>query len=541
MIPPQPPPGFAGPFTTDVVARELYSETAGIQRIVPAAVALPRDVDDLRLLVAWATRHRVALVPRGSGSSMSGGAIGAGVIVDLHHLDRPPAVIAGWDRVETGVARTRAEVDDAARNAGLRFPVDPSSSAFATIGGMMACNAAGARTLAFGATRRWVRAIDCVFADGTAARVTRGDHVTPHDPPVLKRWFAARDALRARASRIPRREVRKDASGYGLADFAGSGDLVDLLVGSEGTLALFTGAQLDLAPLPAATGSLLGSWPSIDGAVRGAAIAREAGAVACELLDTSFLRVAARAHPLPVSSAAESVLLVELEGRERDDVKARARALEEAWSRSGAVDVLLGLDDESAESLWGLRHAASPILSRLDPHIRSMQIIEDGCVPPHRLADYVRGVRQLLVDARLEGVLFGHAGDAHLHVNALVDVRHPDWRSRVRALYDGAAGLTSSLGGTMAGEHGDGRLRSPLIGTFHSAEARELMADVKALFDPAGILNPGVKAGDAGDPLSSIKYDLDVPCHPQARALLDEVERARSYDTCRLELLAGSH
>jgi FAD/FMN-containing dehydrogenase len=258
------------------------------------------------------------------------------------------------------------------------------------------------------------------------------------------------------------------------------------------------------------------------------------------LLDATFLRVAARVHPLPVDRESESVLLVELEGATARDVTERARALGAAWQRAGASSVMLGLDAESEESLWTLRHAASPILARLDPHIRSMQVVEDGCVPPARLADYQRGVRQALADAGIEGVIFGHAGDAHLHVNALVDTRTVGWRESVRRLHRTVADLTNRLGGTMAGEHGDGRLRSPLLPEFWDADARTLFAEIKATFEPAGVLNPGVKVGRATDPLAAIKYDPALaPLPPRARAVLDAVERERRYDELRLEMLTA--
>ncbi|MCC6316466.1 MAG: FAD-binding oxidoreductase [Gemmatimonadaceae bacterium] len=534
-----PPPGFHGTFRTDVDARGAYSESAGILRAMPLAVAVPDTPTDVQALARWASRERVPLIARGSGSSMSGAAVGPGVIVDTHRLRAIDAVDPAWNRLRVGAAVTRSRADDAARHHGLRVPVDPSSGAFATIGGMAATNAAGPRTMRFGAMRRWVHAIDCVFADGSAARVSRDR------PPVggatLARWAAAAPDLRARCARLEARHVRKDSSGYGVHDFAVSGDLIDLLVGSEGTLALFTAVELDVLPLPVASASLLCSWPDLDLAVRGAALAREAGAVACELLDASFLAVAARARALPVPSSSEAVLIIEFEDAEPGFATSRAEALAAACRQAGASTTLLGLDPESEEALWALRHAASPILSRLDPHIRSMQVVEDGCVPPERLADYVRGVRAALQACALEGVLFGHAGDAHVHVNALVDVRSPTWKVSVRALYDRVAELTARLGGTMAGEHGDGRLRSPLMSQFWSADAMAIFAELKALFDPVGILNPGVKVGATTDPFQRVKYDpSDAIESPPAHRVLEEVEATRAYDTLRLELLDRS-
>lgn len=532
------PTAFRGPFRTDRLACEAYSESAGILQVIPAAVAVPEDADDLAVLCAWASRMGVALIPRGSGSSMAGGAVGPGVVVDLHRFAEAPSIDPTWARARAGAAVTRAHVDAAARAHGLRFPVDPSSGAFCTIGGMVACNAAGARTLAFGATRPWVQSIDCVFADGSRARISRGATPRSSDPPVLRRWWRLSDSLRRTAAALPTPAVRKQSSGYGIHDFARTGDLVDLLVGSEGTLAFFTAIELSLAPLPGATATLLGAWDSIEGAVFASGLAREAGAVACELLDATFLRVAARGRSLPVDAASESVLLVELEAGDATDAMARGQALARAWQRAGATTVHVGFDPESEEALWALRHAASPILARLDPHIRSMQIVEDGCVPPAQLAAYQRGVRQALADAGLEGVIFGHAGDAHLHVNALVDTRTATWHQQIRALFAAVVRLTRALGGTMAGEHGDGRLRTPVLGDFWSDAALEAFRQVKETFDPAGLLNPGVKTGRGPDGLGAVKYDPARPAlAPHVRAMLDRVEVERRWNELRLELL----
>jgi len=192
--------------------------------------------------------------------------------------------------------------------------------------------------------------------------------------------------------------------------------------------------------------------------------------------------------------------------------------------------------------LWELRHAASPILSRLDPNLKSMQFIEDCAVPPAALPAYVRGVRRILADNDTRGVIFGHAGDAHVHVNPLVDVRRSDWRDRVARILDEVTDLAASLGGTLTGEHGDGRLRTPLMPRVWSAEALRRFGDVKRAFDPAGILNPGVKVPIAGESaLGDIKYDPHLaPLTKPARSALEAVESRRAYSRSRLELLDGT-
>ena len=534
------PPGreFGGTYRDDVAARAVYSESAGIARVMPIAVAVPARTDDVAVLVRWARAQQVALVPRASGSSMPGGAIGSGVIVDLSRLDAIGAPDVDTRRIVVGPGAIRDRVDVAARAVGLRFPVDPSSGAFCTIGGMVSTNAAGARTLRFGATRRWVRSLDCVFDDGSRATVRRG--AAPPRVAAVDRFLTdVAPAVREAGEAIATPTLRKNSSGYGLADFARTDELIDILVGSEGTLALIVGVELDLAPLPGATASLLASYASLDAAVVGAGEASRGNATACELLDRTFLDVAARGAPLPVPERTEAVLLIELEADTTDDAATAAHALASTLERGGATAVMIGLDHADEERLWALRHAASPILSRLDPSLKSMQFIEDGVVPPDRLADYVRGVRAALAAHDVSGVIFGHAGDAHVHVNPLIDVRRDGWRDRVAAVLADVVDLTAKLGGSLSGEHGDGALRAPLLDRTTSTLALELARRTKHAFDPAGLLNPGVKVPAQGQqPLGDIKYDPTLPSLPPTAArVLERIERDRAYASNRLDLL----
>jgi FAD/FMN-containing dehydrogenase len=472
---------------------------------------------------------------------MPGGAVGDGSILDLSRLSWIGPVDVEGRRVWAGAGAVRNAVDAAARTAGLRFPVDPSSGAFCTVGGMTSTNAAGPHTLRFGAMRHWVTALDCVFDDGRRAVVRRGES-PPAGVPAIERFrYEAREAILAAPTQLLEHVgVRKESSGYGLAAYTRSGELVDILVGSEGTLAIVVGVELALAPLPGATSSVLAEFDTLEEAVDGAIRARESGASACELLDRTFLDVAARGGSgTTIAPSTEAVLLAEVEGDDEDAAARAARALGSSFEDAGATSVQLAIDSAMEHELWSLRHAASPTLARLDPELKSMQFIEDGAVPPERLPEYVRGVRAALERHGLRGVIFGHAGDAHAHVNPLVDVRLPDWRERVTALLDDVVSLTARLGGTLAGEHGDGRLRTPLLERVWQPETLELFALVKRGFDPTSILNPGVKVPVAGQhALGVIKYDPSLPpLPPAARAALDDVERNRAYAAPRLALL----
>jgi FAD/FMN-containing dehydrogenase len=542
------PPGFRGTFREDELARAVYSEAAGIGRAIPTAVAVPLDAEDVIMLVKWAAATGTGLVPRGSGSSMSGGAIGKGVVVDLSRINRLAAIDERARTVWADPGVLWSTVDVEARRRGLRFPVDPSSGAFCTIGGMVSTNASGPHTLRYGSTRAWVSAIDCVFSDGEREVITRGEAPPRRIDAIVRFLRDAHGDLVAMDKRRPilHAGVRKESSGYAVHEYATRADLVDLLVGSEGTLAIIVRVQLSLSPLPAATSSLLGSFATLEEATAAAMKAIELGASACELLDRTFLSYAASAPSADDMlrsriEGAAAILLAEVEGESKDAAASKAKELSSAFKAAGAKHVDIALTPDREHDLWELRHAASPILAAMEG-ATSMQFIEDGAVPLSKLPDYVKGVRQALEQRQLNGVIFGHAGDAHVHVNPLIDVGQPGWRDKVSGLLEDVVALTARLGGTLTGEHGDGRLRTPLLNRVWNKEALRAFGLVKKAFDPANIFNPGVKVSLPNQrPIEDIKYDPSLAQLPaEARAALDSVVKARAYDQFRLSLIGRS-
>jgi FAD/FMN-containing dehydrogenase len=515
---------------------------------MPTAVAVPTDAEDVAALVKWAAETRTALIPRGSGSSMAGGAVGNGVVVDmsrLNHLGRiDEAAQTVW--AEPGVLWSTLDV--AARRRGLRLPVDPSSGSFCTLGGMVSTNAAGARSLRYGAMRMWVNALDCIFSDGDRATVTRGEE-PPRRVEAVRRFL--RDAHAEVVSSDTRhpaihKDVRKESSGYGIHQYADKADLIELLVGSEGTLVMIVGVQLRLAPVPVATSSVLGSFGSLGDAATAAGKSVEVGASACELLDRTFLSYAITAEGadekyLRSAKSAEAILLAEVEGASSEEAASKAQELASAFRAAGATNVDVALTPEAEAKIWELRHAASPILSAIENTI-SMQFVEDGAVAPAKLPDYVKGVRQALAARGMGGVIFGHAGDGHVHVNPLVDVRESNWRDKMQRLLDDIVALTARLGGTLSGEHGDGRLRAPLLRRVWHKDSMQAFEVLKKSFDPDNILNPGVKVPLPGQKaLADIKYDPSLtPLPPEARSALDDVVKRRAYNEFRLSLIPGS-
>jgi FAD/FMN-containing dehydrogenase len=532
--------------STSARHRAAYSEGAGIYRIIPAGVALPGSLPELRSLVRWAAASGTGLTARGAGSGIPGNGVGPGIIVDLRErMPRELQVDAATATARTSASVTQAELNRAAAAHGLRLPPDPSSSGWATLGGMVSTNAAGARTVKYGPARPWVLGLEVVTADGEVGWMRRQPAAGPSGPALAALDRFHRDAAPAIegaaatiAARFPR--VRKNTAGYALDQWLASRDDLDLLVGAEGTLGLITTIEWRLAPVPAARAGLrlsLGSLDALEDTVR-ALVAL--GPSAVELLDRTFLDLvtlagqAAERPDLPAGT--EAVLLVEFEGESaaalRSVVGDAVRAVCDL-----ATDVVTALDPEEERRLWALRHAASPILQRLPADRRSLQVIEDGCVPLPKLGAYVSAIRTAAARQGLTVVIFGHAGDGNVHVNVLPELASPGWPGRVAALYEEVSAAVIGLGGTVSGEHGDGRLRAPLLERQYGAEVMELFRRVKTAFDPGGIFNPGVKLPGARPALGDLKIGAGAATIPADIAeALREIERTGGYARSRLQL-----
>jgi FAD/FMN-containing dehydrogenase len=532
----------------DQRARAAYAEGAGIYRIIPAAVAIPATDEDLRLLLAWARRQPVPIVPRGAGSAMGGGNVGPGVVIDLTGF--------GADRLElmpdrllalTGAGLAYSGLNAAAGRYSLRLPPDPSSGWWATLGAMVATNAAGARSVRYGSVRPWVRGLELMTADGAHGWIRRGaatvaepglpavDRFQQHVAPVIQ---AAAPLVR---QRFP--HTRKNSAGYALDAYLESGDLVDLIIGSEGTLGVITSIEWQLDAMPAhhaGAGIVLRDLASLADLVLAI---RQYQPSALELLDQTFLDLVrsesghgTAADWVPPSAA--GLLLVEFE---RDNPASLRGALGDAIRAVDhlAADVRTALTEAETAELWALRHAASPILAGLPDHRRSLQVIEDGCVPVAELGRYVSAVRRAATARGLEVVLFGHAGDGHLHANLLVDVSREGWEEAVGSLLEEVTAEVIGLGGTPAGEHGAGRLRAGLLGRLYGPEVLTLFRSIKQAFDPDGILNPGVLVPGSADamPMDHLKVGARAVALPDDIAqALRSIEREAAYQRPRLSL-----
>ena len=447
-------------------------------------------------MLHWASQQGEPVIPRGAGTGMPGGNVGRGIALDIAACFTalgPLDVSARTLRVEPGVLA--GDVDRVARQAGLFLPPLPSSADRCTVGGMVANNAAGARTFKYGATRDWVQALDVVTADGSQYTLEAGQTL----PPEFSTLHAE---LRAELGDEPPGwpKVRKNSSGYALDRFLPEADAVQLLVGSEGTIAVVTSVTLKLAPVPESQAvafipvrnlldlPILLQW------------ARDNEASACEFFGRRFLEIAsltgytftgASAKDAGALEGAEAALLLELDG-DPDSVSRGMESLQRL-ARELGLKATLGTEKIDRERLWGVRHAASPlIMESARSGLVSTQIIEDSVVPPDALGAYLSGLEEILRAADTDAVIFGHAGDANIHVNPLLDVRRSSWRDAARAILMDTVDLVADLGGTLSGEHGDGRLRAPFVERIWGPKLTACFEKTKATLDPAGILNPGV-------------------------------------------------
>ncbi|WP_344417568.1 FAD-binding and (Fe-S)-binding domain-containing protein [Pseudonocardia ailaonensis] len=480
----------------DAATRAMYASDASLYRIPPLAVVRPRHVDEIASVLHLARAHGVPVTSRGGGTSVAGNAVGRGLVLDFsRHLHRVLDVdpLGRTARVEPGVVQ--AALQAAVRPHGLRFGPDPSSHTRATIGGMIGNNACGSRALGYGRTSDNVLAMTHLLASGDTLRTGYDAHGTPtvDGPEGLLAALRAAAGRHLAAARTEFDLFGRQLSGYAVHHLLPERfDLGRALVGSEGTLAVLTEATVRLVPDPAHRVLVAIGFTDIVAAGRAAPTVVTFGPTACEGMDerlVDVLRSRRGEHTVPPLPKGGAWLLVEIAGDDRDEVVGRARAL-------AAAD--LGLQSEVVEDptvqarLWRIREDGAGMAGRAPSGSPAWPGFEDAAVPPERLGAYLARFDELVAEFGMTSAPYGHFGDGCMHVRLDLPLDRPDGLRVLRAFLTAAAGVVAEFGGSVSGEHGDGRARGELLALTYSTEAIALFGAVKRAFDPENLLNPGV-------------------------------------------------
>lgn len=488
----------SGDVICDVVGRSLYATDGSLFEVQPLAVVRPRTVDDVAMTVRWAAERGVPIHARGAGSSVAGGPLGPGIVIDCsRHMRRVIATDAESVRVMPGVVDATLEEHLARRR--RTFGPDPANAVTTTIGGMIGRDSSGSRFLRHGAVRGRLLAAEVVLADGSVVELTPLSEDAPDSSTVGRLGAGVARIVRDAGETIARDQPasRPTHGGYRLGDLLHDGvvDLPRLLCGSEGTLGIVTAATLRTVAADSATAVGLVLFDSLEGAAEAALKILALGPSACDLFDRRHLALARGTKPsfdLLIPPVAEAGLLVEFAGDEPADTGAR---LDQAMSlagrgRSGCIDMRRAEDAFDAAFFWELSRNNVSTLHGVRAEMRPVPFIEDVVVPPAVLPDFLRRLQEVLKQQQATAMIFGHAGQGQLHLRPHADPRLPGEHARLIALADAVYAEAAAVGGTIGGEQGLGLSRTPFFRRLFPELAR-VGDDVKRLFDPAGILNPG--------------------------------------------------
>ena len=481
--------------------RARYSSDAGLTRIPPLAVAFPRTPEQAIAAFDLARAHGVPLTARGGGTSCASNAIGPGLVLDFsRHMNRVISIDpeARTATVEPGCVGTTLQA--AAGTHGLRFGPDPSSQNRATIAGMVANNACGPHATAWGRTCDNIVSLDCVDGQGRRFTATTRHDGALSDVPGLASLIDSNLApIRTELGRF-----KRQVSGYSLEHLTPEGgrNLAAMLAGTEGTLALILSITVRLVPLPEAPVlAALGYHSMIDAADDVPALLAHSP-LAVEGMDRRLVDVV-RAHKgpgaVPTLPEGDGWLLVEVgaPGEDLEVTLKRARAL---CAESAAVDTVVYPPGAQASALWRIRADGAGLGGRTPPDgegggdQQAWPGFEDAAVPPEKLGDYLRDFTALMEEFDIDGLLYGHFGDGCVHVRLSMPLETPEGVAHSRAFLQSAARICAAHGGSVSGEHGDGRARGELLRFMYSPEMLDLFARVKHVFDPGNLLNPGVLA-----------------------------------------------
>lgn len=514
-----------GEVMTSADARRYFSTDGSIFAITPSLVVYPRNENDVRKTArfAWQLAERGRVIPitaRGSGTDQSGAALGSGVMLvypahmnRIVELDPKNGVVV----VEPGLNYGRLQQT---LHTHERFlPPFPASYEYSTVGGAVANNAAGEKSVKYGATRGYVKSLRIVLANGEVietARLSKRElskklGLSTFEGEVYRALDALIEEHRDHLGKldIP---VTKNAAGYALHEVKrqdGSFDLTPLFVGSQGTLGLITEISMETEIYNPTKELFLAEFDSVENAVKAILELRELPQLpsSIEMVDNQLLELVDRLNPNQLKDTVTKpfpkvALLVEFDDadRTRKKLAKKAEKILDAYATKHVHET----DPTAQARLWKVRQASASVTAHTEGRVKAIPIIDDGVVPPERLEEYLTGIYKLFAAAQLQAAVWGHAGDGNLHMQPFLDLSQLGDRQKAYRLLDEYNKLVISLGGSTSGEHGDGRLRGPYLEQLYGAEVYSLFEKVKQIFDPYGTLNPGVKIGVSLDDIKGL-------------------------------------
>jgi len=526
---------IAGEVRFDRVSRALYSTDASVYQIEPLGVVVVRSAEDVIKAVQIAGRHGVSITARGGGTSQAGQAIGAGLQLDTSkYLNRLLEVNAAerWAWIEPGIVLD--ELNAQLRPMGVRFAPDISTASRATVGGMIANNSSGARSVMYGKTIDHVLELRVVLADGSTAHfrplaAAELDAVCAGDTLAASAYRAVRGtAARCRAeieARFPK--VLRRVGGYNLDEFVDESkpiNLAKIVVGSEGTLALVTAAKINLVPLPAAKAVLTIEFEELLDALGTTPLILRHSPSAVEVMDRFILDHAKESAALDalrrtiLQTEPGALLCVELYGDRPADLAPRLDALQRDLAASGArCQSRRFVEPAEQARVWSLREAALGLSMAMKGDDKSLSFVEDTAVAPEKLRNYIERFLQLIRRHGTSAGVYAHASVGCLHVRPVVNLKTAAGVSRFEAIANDVADLVLEFGGALSGEHGDGMVRGAFTEKMFGPVLYDAFRAVKRAFDPRGVFNPG-KIIDTPPLTANLRYGAayrtaDPPTH----------------------------
>ena len=554
---------LAGEVRFDTLSRAIYSTDASVYQILPAGVVIPRSASDVINTVRICREAGVSITARGGGTSQSGQAVGAGVQIDFSKYMRRILAIDP-DRA-TAVVEPGIVLDELNRQLtphGLELPLDLSTAGRATIGGMIANNSSGTRSIVYGSTIDYVRELKVLLADGSV--VTMG----PLDASEVDRkcgqadlegrcYQVVRDLAGRHAAEIDRRYPRilRRVGGYNLDRFVrpdGAFDLCKLIVGSEGTLGLVLEATLALVPPPRARALIVAQFRELGDAMTATPVILQHGPSAVELMDRHLLgmtRGKREFEPLCAFLVGDpgAILIVELTGESVDELPHRLDRLQaDLEGRGLATHVHRAVETPAQARIWKLRQAALGLSLAEVGDTRAISYVEDTAVAPERLREYIDRFQAVLEEHRTRAIFYAHASVGLLHIRPAVNMKTAEGVGRFARIAEQISDLVLEFGGALSAEHGDGLVRSPFQEKMFGPILYDAFRQIKRTFDEAGVFNPG-KIVDAPPLTENLRYGTayrtnDVPTmfdFDDFGGLSRAAEQCGGVGTCR-QTLAGT-